>query len=1289
MNLYDFLPKYPTLNDTLNPYEGEDFNSAIYHKKEFYENRLDKFQEFPREPGLLTKHQRTIARYLSSHTPYDRLLLAHSMGTGKTCSIIGAIEQIRNEPNSGFDGAVIFVKGDALEENFKNELLFQCTTGHYIPSNYADRTDLSKKKAVTKEIEKFYSIQTFEKFSSELRKQYTDEGIRKKFSNKIIVIDEVHNIRQYGSETDDNAPKRKKKKDSKRYSEFYRLLHNVDNCKVVLMSGTPMKDGVEEIASIMNLLLPEEKKLPTGQRFLDEYTEGGENDGVFMIKDEKRDELKALFKGYVSFLKGESDEVSDVPKKFIGKTNIGTLKHLVVSMQGMSSFQTENYLRIFDSEFGKKKVAGDEVDDLEVADEKSAAYSKARQAALFVYPNGSSGTEGFKKYIEQVETKNANGKVTNRSYKLSSELRKALQGKDTEETIKNISKYSCIYASVIKRILNTSGNCFVYSYFIEGSGAILFGLLLGLFDFSRSNGTEVAGGLRYGILAHAFTKASTQDKILKLFNSTKNAHGDFIKVIIGGRRVSEGITFKNIAAEFILTPNWNYSETSQVIARGIRLGSHKDLIELGENPEVKIYQMVGVPKIAGDEETSLQKSIDLIMYQTSEDKDIAIRTMMRLLMECAFDCSLNFLRNYAAGAEDYSRECDYTVCKYACDGVDEKEVEFGLSDDVLDYSTFQLYYANEKMARVRKRVEELFRINPRLDMDSIEKNLGEEFTKEEIHASLMALEKESESKEKDYQTFLQLYTRTPVKTIMNNIEALFRTRTEITFDEISKLNEGSTDFEILTALQELIITNTVIYNKYALPCYLREDHNHYFLVNSLLADSKVSSSLYVENPHEIQLESFSEIVKKEYNRALPNIISKLCRKAEDKKEFAEALSVLPIRVQELFIEEAVNAKKKNDAVKAVLEIYASYIKKVGKEYVSTLLPENLRCRSTNGEWDDCGDDYQERIQKTEEEKLTKIRDNPYGIIGLHNPQKDAFCLVDIKGEKSGKEQRAQKGRDTEDKRISYTGKVCNAGGWKLHQLVEIAALRLKIPAPEDFMPDATEKELKDLIRAEDLFSNDEKDYASLIDNKMLKNMTMEELRSAVYWGTSRARSIKPICVAIKEWLQEKGLVQVDNQCGVQGKKKNAEPKGAKGAKQYRIEKLIPNKDEERFAAFSREIAAMSKQTLGMPDGYKPPITNTTWYLLLSRTSKVVGFLNVNTQNQIIGACVEKNYRKKGGGIEAMRQATEYVKEQTGITPILIVKNRDKNATKNIRTYTTLGFKEDRTDETYTYMKFEG
>lgn len=63
--------------------------------------------------------------------------------TGKTCSAIGACEQIRSE-GGGFKGCVYFAKGEALINNFINELIFKCTDGRYIPENYKDLTDLEK-----------------------------------------------------------------------------------------------------------------------------------------------------------------------------------------------------------------------------------------------------------------------------------------------------------------------------------------------------------------------------------------------------------------------------------------------------------------------------------------------------------------------------------------------------------------------------------------------------------------------------------------------------------------------------------------------------------------------------------------------------------------------------------------------------------------------------------------------------------------------------------------------------------------------------------------------------------------------------------------------------------------------------------------------------------------------------------------------------------------------------------------------------------------------------------------
>ena len=92
-----FLPKYPNIvpfEDTLlNPYNGR-FYDTIYKKKEFYDLRLSKNGRCTRKnPEDLMNHQKIIARYLSSHTPYNGALLFHAMGTGKTCSAIGAIEK--------------------------------------------------------------------------------------------------------------------------------------------------------------------------------------------------------------------------------------------------------------------------------------------------------------------------------------------------------------------------------------------------------------------------------------------------------------------------------------------------------------------------------------------------------------------------------------------------------------------------------------------------------------------------------------------------------------------------------------------------------------------------------------------------------------------------------------------------------------------------------------------------------------------------------------------------------------------------------------------------------------------------------------------------------------------------------------------------------------------------------------------------------------------------------------------------------------------------------------------
>jgi hypothetical protein len=954
MDIKDFLPKYPNIEETkypiMNPYD-ENFYEAIFRKKEFYENRLDRVEMFPKERGMLTKYQVTIARYLSSTTPYDRLLMVHAMGSGKcvlpdtkinvndtlqtieslwnsystsktpdnegewttpsiklfvnsynekegcmviapvrnmyrqyisepvrkitiqgghvitttkahkiltekgwsnepekcqyaalpkgrgslcaksqvsrsgvgpritlakilsieeydyqgpvydleidqlhnyvangiithnTCSAIGAIEQIKGE-DSTFTGALILAKGPNVLSNFQKELVEKCTAGQYMPANYNKLTDLERVHRVNKKTQ-YYQLKTFTKFAKRI-KALSDQDIVDSYSNLIIVIDEVHNLRI-------QKDAKKLKSTIETYNQYHRFLHLVKNCKIIFLSGTPMKDTPDEIASVMNLLLPLDQQLPTGENFINEYMV--EVGNTHQMIPEKAEELKHKLSGKISFLR---EMESTVTKEFLGEANYGKLNHFIVDPGIMSKFQTRGY-----------KVAKGK-------DEKglSGVYTNARDASLFVYPDGSFGSKGFEKYIQIVKTKKMtqNSKeYTVSSFRMSKELRDTLQGDTPKETLANIRKYSVTYAKVLEQIINTNGNCFIYCALVQGSGCILFSLLLELFNYKKATGKDTTPGLRYAILTHETATPTDIRRINSRYNNPDNTHGEFIKVVIGSKTVSESFSLRNVIFEAVLTPWWNYSETAQALARGIRLGSHNDLV----NPVVHIMQTVAIP----NDDTP---SIDLLMYETSEDKEISIRSILRILMEVAFDCGLNYMRNHIKGKKG-SRECDYASCNYNCYGMDMQQVKNGLDDSQLDYSTYQLYYANPKTPLIRKKIENIFRENYKTDLQSIIKNLQGQFTEEEIRNSLYIIQEESESDEFDYRNFLRIYSRTPVKRIINKVEEMFRDHFRLDFQSITDQLPEYSEFEILTALQTIINESVVLVNKYGLPSYLREE----------------------------------------------------------------------------------------------------------------------------------------------------------------------------------------------------------------------------------------------------------------------------------------------------------------------------------------------------------------------------------------------------------------------------------------------------------------------------------
>jgi superfamily II DNA or RNA helicase len=1051
MEILDFIPKYPNIHNysdnIFNPYV-EDLNLVIFKKKEFYDERLPKIEPFPEKPGDQMKHQKIIARFFSSRTMYDQLLLLHGLGTGKTCASIAAIEQIRSE-NSTIKGAIICAKGEALLRNFINELVNKCTAGQY--------KDPKSIRINNKKVKEYYSFETYETFAKEL-KGISNKTIEDRFSNRIIVLDEVHNLRL----------KKKKDEDLNIYNEFWRLSHYTRNTKLLLLSGTPMTDTPYEIANILNLMLPIDEQLPTGKEFMSLYF-NNVGEGLYEVKPEMKDNLKFKMKGRVSYLNAMSSQVNKV---FVGNGDIEGLSHFILYQDYMSNFQSVNYTLAYDKD--TKTTAEDIVASV---DEKSGLYKNSRQASLFVFPDGSYGSTGFNKYISTSSKISIVDEGKNKvlyNYSLKPELIKVLNGKTIEEKLNNLQKYSSKYADTIKNILlcQEEGKCvFVYSELVKGSGLILFSKILEqIFGFKRATGNETSEEPRYAIISNETTSQAEIINLLRRFNQPDNMRGKYINVIMGSKVISEGITLNNIQSENILTTWWNYTQISQAIGRGYRLGSHRDLIKVGIIPEVKVYQRVSVT----DNGTP---SIDIRMYSISEIKDINIKQVERLIKEAAFDCALNYNRNYTPGY-DGERECDYMECEYTCDGIPKELIENGLPPNELYMTTYQLYYSKEDIQDIISQTINLFKTNFTLDL----KNILSYF--------------------KQYSEFEVLCS---LRTIINNSYIINNK-----FGFPSYLKEDKNNFFLVNSL-------TIDAN------YL----SGYYIENTIILNNKsyddIVNKMYLATiPIEIKQICTSDMSPLK----LQEIISKF------------PVEIQQLILENTLVAEKMNIETNKNLRKNILEYYKNYYYEFNGVLVSDLLYEDtdtIRCLNPDSIiWEDCSsDEYLKLIEELKNSKKKSLESSEYGYYGQLNKKNNEFCLRDV-----SEIDTADVEGDI-DKRKLTSGKRCI--NWDRTTLTNIVACKLKVPVPnltgeslkkyQKLTAGKSKIELWDMVQkspyTKDCYENNEQNY---------NNNSEEDLKRVVYWSSVMR---KPMCSYLMEWFRENNLLDEKNAtCGINTKKKS-------------------------------------------------------------------------------------------------------------------------------------------------------
>lgn len=782
-NEYEYL--YPNYNDP-------NFNIKIAEKKEFYDTQYDgtirNITEYAdvmcNVPFELAPHQLFVRNFLSFQTPYNSLLLYHGLGTGKTCSAISISEEMRDYlKQMGISKKIIIIAAPNVQDEFKRQLFDEtklkeisglwniraCTGNNFLHEiNPMNMKGLSKKKVVSqirRIIHQSYIFVGYTEFANtitkiikqydtikdpKVRKQQVVNSLKKEFSNRLIVIDEVHNLRI----TDDNPNKRTVK-------NLLTLVKHADNLRLLLLSATPMFNSYREIIWLLNLMnINDGRAEITIKDIFDK-------DGNFKIdargKDIGRELLIRKATGYISFVRGDNPYMfpfrifpglfqpektfRDIPypeNQINGKPIAQGIQYVEVYNTVIASYQNIGYNYIIEKIRAKLPKAK----DIEVG----LGYNILEpplQALNMVYPTDKL-TEDTDLSSIKFDVKELIGKAgLKRIMKFSTSTKNNFEYKPSAFkkygrifSPESLLNYSGKISSICDSVSQSRGIILIFSQYIDG-GCIPLALALEEMGFSRHPDyghslfkdppTEAIDALsmqpksrvsgkfhpaRYAMITGDSALSPNNAGEVKLLTQDNNRNGEIIKVVIISKAGSEGIDLKNIRQIHIMEPWYNMNRIEQIIGRGVRICSHKELPLKDRNVEIYLYATI----LPGD----ATESADLYVYRLAEQKAVQIGIVSRVLKETAIDCILNKGQqnftvekmhqtikqdlssgkeiNYDVGDRPFSALCDYMdSCSYTCDPTKD------ISPDDINEDTFTEAFIITNTSRIMQRIRDLMK----------------------------------------------------------------------------------------------------------------------------------------------------------------------------------------------------------------------------------------------------------------------------------------------------------------------------------------------------------------------------------------------------------------------------------------------------------------------------------------------------------------------------------------------------------------------------------------------------
>jgi hypothetical protein len=600
LNHAEFAEIVPTL---LPPIPSSDTLQEL--RNDLCNNGKDEFQ--------LQSHQRFLRRVLSPDSPSRSLLMVHGTGVGKTCTAIQVAEEYILRPEFQ-DKKVLVIASRAVQDNFRTQLFDmsriyiddaaktissqQCTGRRYLdmllraesePKNWNDPEVRARlDRLADRIIDEFYEFSGYISFGKLLERLDNVKDIpkhlpwiRETFNNRLIIIDEAHNIREPGEEGGIKGITR----------ALENLVKYAEGLVVVLLTATPMFDSHEEIVYFMNLFLWNDRKQP--------FTSRIKVSDIF--KPDATIKAQAVFRewceNYVSYVKGDSFLTFPFrlpPPRPAGPIGIG--------FDNVRIVRPLKYLTLVES-----KAQGTQLEVL------TKGRDGDRDALMLPTVAALPGPfeEVFKRVGKQYDS--------------------AVLKKD------NLANISAKFANIIDILGRSEGIALVYSNF-KRMGAELFAMALEEQGYRPAVGEtllanpEAADGKNKYMLLTGETPDSELSSLMQLVKSTKNRYGEKVRVIITTPAVSEGVDFRYIRQVHILDPWWNMSRIEQVTGRAMRTCSHSLL-----NPEEQNCTIYYHVVRTGDG----RECFDEYTYRTRvEAKAVKIAKVRKVMAESAMDCCL-------------------------------------------------------------------------------------------------------------------------------------------------------------------------------------------------------------------------------------------------------------------------------------------------------------------------------------------------------------------------------------------------------------------------------------------------------------------------------------------------------------------------------------------------------------------------------------------------------------------------------------------------------------------------